>query len=550
MTTGWLRTCILLTAILVSEHASPQAVTSALPKPAAQAETPQDPLGRTSPRGTVRGFLTAETKGDHDTAVSYLNTRKKTQAVVLAHQLFVVLNHRLRVQLNNISDHPQGSLSSSTEPDKDLIGTISSTTGDTDIVVERVNRQNGGPVWLFSKKTLDAIPDLYDEVSAETAQNWLLKFLLETKIARIALLHWLAVFLGLPLLHYASVGLDRILSRAIGELMRALRKKPVLPNPDVLPRPVRLLLFAFLVRWAISSTPLPLLARQFWSGIAFIASTVGCVWVLMRLSGWSESKLRLRLGRRSSTGALSVLRFARAALDAVIVFLALLLLLHHFGIQATTALAGLGVGGIAVALAAQKTLENVIAGMSLITDKALRVGDFLRAGDALGTVTDIGLRSTRIRTLERTVLNVPNGQIANETLENLSLRDKFWFHHFLALVSETSSAQLRDILAGLAEVLRRRPKVEEGTDRVRLLRFGTSSFDVEIFAYVAAPNWNDFLTIQEELLLDFIQVVERAGARIAVPSQIMYVNAHPSGEATLAAALKDSPEEHRLASQH
>jgi MscS family membrane protein len=310
------------------------------------------------------------------------------------------------------------------------------------------------------------------------------------------------------------------------------------------------LLFAFLVRWAISSIPLPLLARQFWSGIAFTAAIAGCVWLLIRLSSWSEGKIRLRLGRRNSTGALSVLRFARAALDAVIVFLALLLLLHHFGIQATTALAGLGVGGIAVALAAQKTLENVIAGMSLITDKALRVGDFLRAGDALGTVTDIGLRSTRIRTLERTVLNVPNGQIANETLENLSLRDKFWFHHFLALVSETSSAQLRDILAGLAEVLRRRPKVEEGTDRVRLLRFGTSSFDVEIFAYVAAPNWNDFLTIQEELLLDFIQVVERAGARIAVPSQIMYVNAHPSGEATLAAALKDSPEEHRLASQH
>ncbi|MFL6353405.1 MAG: mechanosensitive ion channel family protein [Bryobacteraceae bacterium] len=549
MTTGWLRTCMLLTAVLVSEYVWAQAVTPAAPKPAAEAETPRDPLGRTTPRGTVRGFLTAEGKGDKDTAISYLNTTNHAQAVRLAHQLFVVLNRRSRVQLNDINDQPEGSLSPSTEPEKELIGTISADTGDIDIVIERVNRKNGGPIWLFSRKTLSAVPEIYDEVTAETTQNWLMKFLLETKIAHISLLHWLAVFVGLPLLHYAGVVLNRVLSRSMGRLMRALSKNPVLPNPEVLSGPVRLLLFALLVRWAISGTSLPLLAMEYWSGIAFTAAVVACVWFLLRLSRWAERKIHLRLGRRNQTGALSVLRFARSALDATFIFLGLLVLLHYFDIKATTALAGLGVGGIAVALAAQKTLENVIAGVSLISDKALSVGDFLKVGNTMGTVTDIGLRSTRIRTLDRTMVNVPNGQIANATLENFSQRDRFWFHHFLALICETSSAQTRGILTGLTEVVSHRPEVYEKTDYVRLLRFGSSSFDVEIFAYVAAANWPDFLRIQEQLLLDIIEVVERAGARVALPSQIMYVNAHSPRDASVAPASKDSPRGMEFASQ-
>ena len=98
--------------------------------------------------------------------------------------------------------------------------------------------------------------------------------------------------------------------------------------------------------------------------------------------------------------------------------------------------------GIAIALAAQKTLENVVGGVSLIFDRALHVGDFLKLGDTLGTVQDIGLRSTRIRTLDRTMVSVPNGQIANVSLENLSLRDKFWFHHILGLRYGTTSSQM------------------------------------------------------------------------------------------------------------
>jgi MscS family membrane protein len=201
----------------------------------------------------------------------------------------------------------------------------------------------------------------------------------------------------------------------------------------------------------------------------------------------------------------------------------LLFTLRHFGIDLTAALAGLGVGGIAVALAAQKTLENVIAGISLIADQAVHVGDTLKLGDVVGTVQDVGLRSTSIRTLDRTLVSVPNGQIANMSLEILSVRDKFWFHPLIGLRYETSPAQLRSIINGIHELLVEHPCLDASSVRVNFLRLSTFSLDVDIFSYVFAGDWAEFLRIQEGLLLRVIEIVHQAGAEVAFPSQTTYL---------------------------
>jgi len=514
--------CALLLGFLVAENTWGQA-TVASPAPA-QPEVTKDALGRTTPRGTVRGFLSAASKPDEETAIRYLNTHLRGEAAaVLSHQLFVVLNRRLRAQLNEISDQPEGSMAVPNEPRKDLIGTVSSDTGDIDILLEHVDRKDGRSLWLFSRQTLDAVPELYAEVNTGPAESGTAKFLFDTRIANIALVHWLGLFIGLPLLYFIGASLNRSLSPLLGRLLRHLRDNPNLPNPGLFPIPVRLLLLALIIRWTLSAITFPLLARQFWLTIATITSIAGCVWLIIRLNGWFEGKARLRFGRRNLTGGLSILRFARSAADALVIFVGLFVFLYHFGINPTTAIAGLGVGGIAIALAAQKTLENVIAGVSLISDKAIRVGDFLKVGDTLGTVSDIGLRSTRIRTLSRTVVNVPNGQIANATLENMSLRDQFWFHHIVRLTYETTVTQLRSVLAGLTNVLLKGDGVDEPSVQVRLLGFGASSLEVEIFLYVFARDYSDFLRIQEELLLEVMDLVEAAGAKLALPSQTTYV---------------------------
>jgi MscS family membrane protein len=246
------------------------------------------------------------------------------------------------------------------------------------------------------------------------------------------------------------------------------------------------------------------------------------------LNRWGEGYVVAR--HPSMSGSAAVLRLVRRVLNGIVFFAGVIFTLHHFGVNPTAALAGLGVGGIAVALAAQKTLENVIAGISLIADQAVHVGDTLKLGDIVGTVEDVGLRSTRIRTMDRTVVSVPNGQIANMSLETLSARDKFWFHPLIGVRYETTPQQLRSIVIGVRELLTGHTKLDSLSVRVNFLRLSASSIDVEIFAYVFAIDWVDFLQIQQELLLSVMGIIREAGAEIAFPSQTMYLAAHSSGK--------------------
>jgi len=200
-----------------------------------------------------------------------------------------------------------------------------------------------------------------------------------------------------------------------------------------------------------------------------------------------------------------------------------ILIFYIAGINLTAVLAGLGVGGIAVALAAQKTLENLLGGITIVSDQPIRVGDFCRVGDYLGTVQTVGLRSTRIRTLDRTIVSIPNGQLALMNLENFTLRDQIWFHHTLRLRLETTTDQLQYILAEIHEMLYKHPKVESSSARVRFVRFGNSSLDLEVFAYVSETDYEAFLHIQENLLLRIMDIVAAGGSALAFPSQTTYL---------------------------
>jgi MscS family membrane protein len=197
-------------------------------------------------------------------------------------------------------------------------------------------------------------------------------------------------------------------------------------------------------------------------------------------------------------------------------------ILYIAGINITPALAGLGIGGIAIALASQRTLENLFGGIMILSDQPVRVGDLCRVGDTMGKVEHIGLRSTRFRTLNRTLVSVPNGQLAMMSLENFTMRDKIWFHHTLHLRYETTADHLRYILAEIRRMLYEHPKVESPSARIRLFGFGSSSLDLEIFAYVLETSYEVFLEIQEDLLLRLMDIIEASGSGFALPSQMTY----------------------------
>ena len=424
-----------------------------------------DPLGRSTPRGTVLGFLNAARKGENELARQYLDTRLSGKpAEDLAHQLFVVLDAKLPARLTLISDAPEGSRSNPLRPDQDVVGTVTGEGGPIPILVERIRRPKEEPIWLFSSTTLDSIPSLYQEVSTREYSAFLPEFLKGARVRRFRLGEWLIVLLAIPIAYFATGLLNRLLVPLARPIWRRLLGDGGRQVRTVLPVPARLLLLSLLGRWLLSSLSLSLLVRQFWSNIARMVTIVAVVWLLIVIAGKVEQYVQRRIPSANFAAAQSLLRLSRRAVELLFVFAGLLAMLRHFGVDPTPALAGLGVGGIAVALAAQKTLENVIAGASLIFDQAVRVGDSLKMGEIVGTVDHIGLRSTRIRTLDRTVVSVPNGQIANASLETLSARDKFWFHPVVTLRYETTSDQLRVVLDGIRNMLETHAAVDRRVD--------------------------------------------------------------------------------------
>jgi len=543
---------LVTTGILLCLAAGAQPAKTPLVAPSAQPATPRDRLGRTSPKGTVIGFLKAARKGQDDIAVQYMNTRLRgSSAADLAHQLFVVLDRRLPPRLNELSDSPEGSLFFPAEPDQDLVGTITGPDGSIDITVERVDRGKLGAIWLFSTQTLRVVPHLFSEVNTIPEETILPHFLADTKMAGVPLADWIALIAGLPLLYLLTGWLNPFL-RLIGNLLiRRLRPTSQIVVHDLLPRPVRLLILPLAIQWTIAKLAQPLYARQVWSSVAFILTVTGSVWLAIQLITFSEGYVRLRHERRNTLGAVSILRFIRRAADLVVIFAGLLVTLRHFGVNLTAALAGLGVGGIAVALAAQKTLENVIGGLSLVFDQTVHVGDSLGIGTTSGTVTSIGVRSTCLRTSDRTLVSVPNGQIANASLENFSVRDKFRLNHILGLHYGTTAQQIRKILVALTRLFADHPLIEPDSARVQLVRFGPSSLDVEIFAYCFARDWNHFLDIQSELLLKSMDIVQENGAMLAIPAQTLYL-ANSRGSAKRSSSQNASREQpaHEASASH
>ena len=504
---------VLLSAATVLAQPGTRAST-----PASTAEPEKDPLGRDTPRGTVLGFIAAARKEPIDVAVQYLNTRlRDTAANDLAHQLFVVLDSRLPARLNELSDRPEGSRPNPLKPDQDIVGTITTGSGPIEILVERVSRGGEPSVWLFAGTTLDAIPDVYAEIDHISVDRYLPDFLTRPRIAGVRLLAWLVLLLIVPLLYRVIGVLSALLNRGIF-LVRGKKQTEWL---DLLSGPVRLLLLAITIRWLPVGFDVPLLERQFWSAVAATLVILALGWLALRVNAAGERYLHRRVAASAVGDIAAILRLVRRLADVLIVAAAGIAALHYFGIDPTAALAGLGIGGIAVALAAQKTLENVIGGISIIFDKAVRVGDILKLGEMSGSVDSIGLRSTRIRTPDRTIVSVPNGQIANINIETLSARDKFWFHHFVGLRYETTSAQMRSVVDEVRTLLVNHPAIDPELIRVRFFRLGAFSLDIEISTYIIAVNWEHFLDIQQDLLLRVMEIVERNGSMIALPSQTL-----------------------------
>jgi MscS family membrane protein len=487
---------------------------------------------RAAPRQAVLSYLEACRTGDYAEAADYLNlsalapAERQAAGARLARRLKVVLDQELWVDLEALSEEPEGDADDGLPTGIDRVGTIETPAGPVEILIERVGAPPGE--WKFSRATVAQVPAMYEEFGYGPLRAWLPAPFFTIRFLELELWQWV----GLLLLVVGAWALGTGTSLAVISVVRRVARRTKTELDDHLVRaassPLVTILAVILFYAGSFLLGLSVPAQRFLGGLSKGLLVVGFTWLALRTVDVIAAGFEERAVARADTAAHTVIQMGGRIAKVFLLIIAVLSALQNVGFNITGLVAGLGVGGIAVALAAQKTFENFFGGMSLLVDRPVQVGNFCRFGDKIGTVEEIGLRSTRVRTLDRTLVTVPNSEFSSIQLENFAVRDRIRFYTTLGLRYETTADQLRFTLVKLRELLLAHPKVDLDPARVRFVGYGAYSLDLEIFAYVGTPDWNEFLAIREDLLLRIMDVVEESGSGFAFPSQTLYVG-HDDG---------------------
>jgi len=508
---------------LTGPSARQQQPSSATPAP------PPDALGRETPHGTIVGFLRAAQDEKLATAAEYFEPAaprhrpSPQQEEELAGELLSIVNQRFGPILDSISRDPHGRLDDGLPPDQELILAERIDPSGFSILLVRLEDQQGRKLWYVSRKTLAEVPRVYDSLRFSQLEKRLPKFLVATRPFAVPLWQWLAIVLFLPVALMLTWPI-LYLGRRLSDIAHRRRGAPPPVRAPIHKLGPAALMLALIFHYNfVYFIGISLLYRQYYTRVIWVLLLVAFYWGLTRVTSNIAARIGVRLSQSGRMAEGSLVALARRLLNALILVLVVLIVLSTLGVNVTAALAGLGIGGLAVGLGAQKTFENLLGGISILSDRALQIGDSCRIGDQVGTVEDIGLRSTKLRTPDRTLVSIPNGTVATAVLENYRWRDKILARQIVRLPYDLTVDHLRYALDQIRVVLDDHPKVESKTWRVRMLRFADFAYEIELYAYILEHEYNDFLATQEDLLLKITEAVEHAGTGFALPSAAQIV---------------------------
>src|SRR5213594_829840 len=523
---------------------------------------PLKPTDLSSPRATLKTFLDAgdavgaylardylpspsRTKFNHlfllaKPVLECLNlaevapTARRKAGFSAASALYETLSRIQLPQFDQIPDASQLKALSGSDAERWVIP-------NTEIVIERMKSGPHNGEFLFSAGTVYRAEEFYERVHGlaytrpvplehfrEITMNgggWMIPFAwvkalpswLRLPVAEQSVWKWIVLFLILV----CGVLLLRPVSRLS---RRGSDQQPLLQSLARLALPLFFLVATPLVTYfALAQInligPVASLIQLMATAIMFLAGA----WIVWRIAPVLAEAIIATPKINTESIDAYLIRICMRLLGIVAAAALLAVGASQLGLPVYGILAGLGVGGLAIALAAQPTVENLIGGLSLFADKPIRVGDVCRYGSEEGTVEAIGIRSTRIRGGDRTLTTMPNGVLSKMPLVSLSQRDRMLIRSVIGLRYETSPDQLRYLLVKIREVLRHHPKIDPELVRVRFVGFGASSLDIELFAYVKTTKALEFLSVREEIFLRVMDIVNESGTGFAFPSQTLYL---------------------------
>ena len=549
----WAWAALLLSALSHPLIAQTPGVQAQKSEPTQKSETTAQPdtdaLGRSTPRGTLMGFMRAVDKNDAS-AVRYLQVTagESPNALASARDLSNLINRYLKEPLAKVSDSPDGTLNEGLPTNRERVGPLILGDRTEDITLVRVTDPQAGPIWLISSQTLAEVPSwsrsaAKSSIAQSWIERWVPKALLSEEIFGISVAHWI-VLVATLLIPFALLVLT--VSVAIRLIRANVREPARLRSIDAWYAGMHWPLIIFLTLsvqliWMLlrmRSLGFTLTSRVTYARVALVLDVIALAWLLRRFLTLRLERARRLILEKDRTGNESLVLLGERLLRALVVLVAVFAILAIIGVDTKTALAGLGIGGIALALGAQRTVENLLGGILLLSDKALAIGDFCSISNRVGVVEDITLRSVRLRTLDRTLVSIPAGALAQSGIENFATREKILAQSTLRLRYGTNVEQVTRILGDIRKVLAESSNVESATSRVRLVNFGAEAIELEVFAYLLTADFNRFLELREELLLRIAAVVEAAGSGFA-PTRFIYLQGS-EGEASAPVSSRDA----------
>ncbi len=473
-----------------------------------------------SPRAAVQGFLIATRAGDFGAAAEALDRDAVPagRGSDLARRLKSVLDAHLWVDLDRVSPFASGDTADGLPRDRELLGEVPDGSGRLQPVrLARVER-DGATRWVFSEATIREIDSWY----ATLPDNWVREHLPEALLANgpfdVLWWQWIALLTLIPL----AIVIGLVFAAPTQSLLRRVVSKTSNEFDDALVSaawgPI-VLLWAMassriLLRWVALAAP----AQAFVVGLQKSLAIVAAFWIILRSITVLQDALPVSAWASRHPALRSLIPLGGRITRVLVFALGILTLVASFGYPVATILAGLGIGGIAVALGAQKSLEHFFGSLSIGVDQPFRVGDWVKVDGVEGGVEAIGLRSTRIRTLDHTVVSIPNGRLAEAPAENFGERERIRLRAMLGLEYGTSSATMRVVRDAIEARLRAHPKTWPDRVVVRFNQFSASSLDLELFCWIETTDIDEFRAIREELFLAIMEIVESSGASFAYPT--------------------------------
>jgi len=475
-----------------------------------------------TPQQALVALYSAFRVGDPEAAALYLDLRyipeslEDVPPVNIARGLLFVFSQQNVLDLSRISGEPEGSLNDGLPADLEQFGTVSLSEEVIPVYLQRIEEADGTLVWRVSNATVARTPDMWDELGYSDFNVWLSQVLPEFYILgmgnfQVTIL-LLTVIGGWFVAGWVSLLIARLGGRFTNPWQHALSR--------FLRVPLRLILYVLLIRIVIANLGLSVIAKAYLQSSP-LEYLVAVILAFGLLNLYRDFKIR-QLELQGDVEYTALIKPVVVILRIVIATTAALMWADQAGFNVSTLIAGLGVGSLAVALAAQKTLENVIGAITLYTARPIRPGDWCRFGQIQGTVEEIGLRSVTLRTKDRTLVTVPNSMFSSADIENFSVRDRIRFYKLLELQMPTPD-QLRAILGEFRALFAAHPMVRQDTISIRLADIEAATAVVRLDAGILTRNYEEYLAVAEDLNLRIIEIVHQNGAIFSGPGQVLQI---------------------------